>query len=323
MKAAWQRLRERAQRVGEREWVKLPQETVRQFSEDEAPLRAAALAFFSLFAVAPLFVLVLVLAGLLLGAETAVRASLFGGAAMLLGAEEAKALETVVSNARLQEHGPVAGLLGLVALLFGASRVFAHLETSLNRIWDLVPHERRDLVQTVRKRLASFAMVLGVGFILVVSLVATSLLAALVRYVNDVLPMPPPLLAAAQAIVSVVVLTVVFGTMYKYLPDARIRWRDVGIGAFGTALLFTGGLLGIGQYLGRSALASAYGSAGAIVVVLLWFYYAALIFLLGAEFTQVWAQRHGAGIRPEGNLARRAGQKRDLPRAGKRGRASG
>jgi len=290
--------RENAMRTFKQTWALLRQ-TAREWSEDKVPRLGAALSFYTALSIAPLLVLCLRAASLIFDAAAA-RDQLERQIQGLVGAQGAEAIRGMLSEKR-QEGGTVAAVLGIATLLFGASGVFGQLQDSLNTIWEVRPKPGRGLMGLVRDRFLSFSMVLGIAFLLLVSLLISAGLAALGTTL-DVLP--DAWHWAAQAldfVVSFAAITVLFALMFKYLPDVKIGWSDVWLGAALTALLFMLGKLAIGLYLGHSAFASAYGVAGSFVVLLVWIYYAAQIFFFGAEFTQVYANRFGSQIRPDDN----------------------
>jgi membrane protein len=271
-------------------------ETFNQWIADNAPMFGAALAFYSVFSLAPLLVIVIGVAGMVFGRE-AVQGEVVAQFSDLLGVEGARQVETVLRNASRPEDGAVATVLGVVTLFLGATAVFNQLKIALNTIWGVqsrVGYLRSFFVD----RLLSFAMVQCIAFLLLVSLVVSAALAAVSRHLQAYVPEMATLLLIAGFLVSLSVVTLLFAAIYKILPDARIAWADVWVGALATALLFTLGKYLIGLYLGRSTVASVYGAAGSLVVLLLWVYYSAQVFLLGAEFTQVFARRWGSRILP-------------------------
>lgn len=218
----------------------------------------------------------------------------------LVGRDGAELIQGMIASAGNRSTGIVATVLGIVTLLLGASGLFGALHDSLNTIWEVQP-KPAGIMGMLRQRFVSFTMVLGVGFLLLVSLVLTTALAALGRFVGGLTPGSELLAQILNFIVSFGVITLLFALIYKILPDVDIEWKDVWIGAAATSLLFTIGRTLIGLYLGRSGAASAYGAAGSLVLMLLWVYYSAQILFLGAEFTQVYAKRFGSRIRPSAN----------------------
>lgn len=277
------------------------------FFEDDCPRMAAALAYYTVFSLPPLLVLILLLLGTL-WAPHEVAAAILGQAEALLGPSAAAEVRTVLANLERPGGGGTFGtVFGLGALAFGATGAFAQLQAALNRSWEVAPDPELGGVRAfLLKRVFSFAMVLAVAFLLLVSLVLSAVLSALGGAAAASLPggWTATLLRLLDPLVSFAVIALLFGAIYKVVPDAVIAWRDVGVGAVATALLFVLGKLGIGVYLGRGDPGEAYGSAGSLVVILIWVYYSALVLLLGAEFTQAWATRHGEGVRPEPGASR-------------------
>jgi membrane protein len=204
----------------------------------------------------------------------------------------------MIQRAEQPSTGLLATVVAVITLLFGASGVFGQLQDALNTVWGVEPKEGRGVWGFIKDRFLSFVAVVGTGFLLLVSLVLSSALAAVGKWFSGVLPLPEAVLQALNFLVSFVVITGLFALIFKVLPDARVAWRDVWVGAALTALLFTIGKFAIGVYLGKSNVASAYGAAGSLVIVLVWVYYSAQILLYGAEFTQVYANRRGERIVP-------------------------
>lgn len=277
--------------------------TASDFSDDECSVRAAALAYYTVFALPPLLVLLLIVAGALWDPADVERVmtTQFAG---LLGPDGASQIKEMLAHAdRPGSGGIVATLLGIGGLLFGATGAFVSLQEALNRAWEVAPDpEQGGIRQFLTKRFFSLGMVLGIGFLLAVSLALTSGLSAMASELG--LPIPEPIAHLVTLVASFVVLGALFATMFKVVPDAEIPWRDALVGGAVTALLFTIGKFAIGLYLGRSDPGSAFGAAGALAVVLVWTYYAGMILLAGAEFTQQWAKRRGATIVPEKGAVR-------------------
>lgn len=270
----------------------------RDFLDDECPVRAAALAWYTIFAPPPLLVLLLLVAGLVWDPED-IRRAMEGQFASLVGTDGARAIHDMISQAdRPGGRGALATILGTAGLLFGATGAFMQLQTALNRAWEVQSDPAQGGVRTfLRKRLLSLGMILGIAFLLVVSLAFSTVLSLLGERLGGAIP--EAVLHGINAVVTFAALTVVFAAMYRVLPDAEIGWRDVWVGALATSVLFVAGKFALGLYLGRSDPGQAFGAASALAVILLWVYYAGMIVLFGAEFTQAWAQRRGRGIRPE------------------------
>jgi membrane protein len=275
-------------------------ETFQEYGQDKAPRLAAALAYHTAFSLAPLLIVAIAIAGVALGQE-AVQARLTAEIQSMLGPEAAVAVEEILANASRPGAGLVATAIGIVTLLFGALGFFAQLQDALNTVWGLEPKPGQSIIAVIRSRVISFAMVLGVGFLLLVSLVLSAFVGAASGWLGERIALPDGILQGLNFVIGFVVTTLLFAMIYKVLPDARIRWRDVAIGALITSLLFTIGRLLIGLYLGNSAVSSAYGAAGSFVVLLLWIFYSSQILLLGAEFTQVYARHLGKRIVPNAN----------------------
>lgn len=260
-----------------------------------------------IFSLPSLLILILLIVGAIFDPED-VRGALQSQIESLMGPGGAQEVEAMLEHAQRPDMGaPLAALLGIGALLFGATGAFAQLQNSLNAAWKVKPDPNKGgLKNFILKRVLSFGMILGVGFLLLVSLALSALLSAF----GDVLAGFVPggaselVLHAINLGVSLLVITALFAAIFKILPDARIGWRDVGVGALTTALLFVLGKFAIGLYLGRSDPGSAFGAAGSLAIILVWIYYSSMILLLGAEFTHTWATRHGGGIKPEKGAVR-------------------
>jgi membrane protein len=272
------------------------EDSIEEWSKHNAPRLGAALSFYTLLSMAPLLLAPVSIAGLIMGREAAV-SGVVRQIDMLSGREAARVAQALLSSPPSAAHGILASVFGLITLLFGASGVMAELRDALNFIWDVPTPELSGMKKAwsfVKERLFSFALVLAVGFLLVVSLAVSAWIAALGALSAHYLPANEALLHAANLILSFAVITALFAAIYKFLPDARIEWRDVALGGAVTSILFSLGKLGLGIYLGKAAFASAYGAAASVVVLIVWVYYSAQIFFLGAEFTHVFANRHGS-----------------------------
>ncbi|MGF1676288.1 MAG: YihY/virulence factor BrkB family protein, partial [Rivularia sp. (in: cyanobacteria)] len=222
----------------------------------------------------------------------------------LVGRDGAEVIQTALQNAQKPDTRNIASIISIGVLLFGASNVFAQIQDALNTIWEVQPKPGRSIWQNLRKRFLSFAMVGGVGFLLLVSLIVNAGLAAMVNYFSGLIPGFDFLWQIANFVISFVVITMLFALIYKVMPDAKIAWNDVWIGAAITSLLFVIGKSLLGIYLGNGSFGSAYGAAGSLIVVLAWINYAAQIIFFGAEFTQVYASKYGSRILPDENSMR-------------------
>ncbi|MEH1907259.1 YihY/virulence factor BrkB family protein [Nostoc sp.] len=279
---------------------KLLQETFKEWSEDKASRLAAALAYYTIFSIAPLLIIVIAIAGSVFGEEAA-RGQIVGQIQGLVGKDGAAFIQTAIQNANKPQTGAIASIISVVVLLLGATGLFTELQDSLNTIWEVKPKPGRGVTNIIRLRFLSFAMVIGIGFLLLVSLVISTALAALVTYFSNLIPGVDLLWQILNFIVSFAITTFLFGLIFKVLPDVKIAWSDVLIGAMLTSFLFSIGKFLLGQYLGNGSFGSAYGAAGSLVVILAWVNYAAQILFFGAEFTQVYARRYGSGITPTKN----------------------
>jgi membrane protein len=268
-------------------------EAISAWMDDFAPSMGAALSYYTLFSLAPLLVVVIAIAGLVFGPEAA-RAALSGQMNELLGEAGAKVVDGLLAGASYRSTGLIATVIGTGTLLLGATSVFAELQTDLDRIWRAPAIKHYTVWMLLRSRLLTFGMVLAVGFLLLVSLVVSTALAAVGKWWGAYFGGWEVTLQVVNFGVSFVIITILFALLYKFLPRVHVSWRDVWIGAAATSALFTIGKSAIGIYIGKSNVASGFGAAGAIAVLLVWVYYSAQIFLLGAEFTWIFAHRRGS-----------------------------
>ncbi|AFY44875.1 YihY/virulence factor BrkB family protein [Nostoc sp. PCC 7107] len=280
--------------------VGLFQETFQEWSEDKASRLAAALAYYTIFSIAPLLIIVIAIAGAVFGEEAA-RGEIVRQIQGLVGRDGAEFIEIAIRNASQPKTGAIASIISILLLLLGATGLFTELQDALNTIWEVQPKPGRAMKNVVRQRALSFAMILGIGFLLLVTLVISTGLTAVVGYFSNLLPGVDILWRILNFLLSFTISTLLFGLIFKVLPDVKITWNDVLIGAVITSLLFSLGRYLLGQYLGNNSFGSTYGAAGSLVVILAWVYYAAQILFFGAEFTQVYARRYGSGIRPTRN----------------------
>ena len=284
--------------------------TFTEWTNDNAFELSAALAFYTIFSIAPVLLIAVGVASFFLAPETATT-RIVDEMQKLVGAQGANAVRQVIESSRGFGKGLWAVSVGIVTLIMGATAVFGELQSALNRIWDVEAKPDRGVIMSlIVDRLRSFLIAVCVGFLLLVSLVISAVISGLQHYMNNWLPGVPWVWQTANVVTSFLVVAALFAMIYKFLPDVVISWKDVWIGAAVTALLFSAGKYLIGIYLGRTATTSAFGAAGSLVVLLFWVYYSALISFLGAEFTQVYARRYGPGIRPKEHAVR-VGRKSD------------
>src|SRR2546429_4012768 len=270
---------------------KMLKDTVLAFISDEALSRGAAIAFYTVTSIAPVLPIVIAIAGLAFGrdaAQNAITEQLSG----LMGRQTAEVLQTAVASAASKSSGVVATIIGIITLIVTASGVFGEMQTALNVIWKAKP-KGTTVSRLIRARAASLGLVAALGF-LMVSLVVSTALTAFGNYLDSILPFGKIIMTALNVVVSLMLISFLFAAIYKILPDRDLEWGDVVVGAIVTAVLFTIGKSLISWYIGSSAVASSFGAAGALIVLLLWVYYSAQIFLLGAEFTKVYASKHGS-----------------------------
>lgn len=287
-------------KIGAKDVFQLLKESFKDFNDDECPRMAAALAYYTVFALPPLLILILMIVSRFVSRET-VTAALSGQMGSMIGPGGARAIQGMITQAKEPGGGVMATLLGLGAVVLGATGAFMQLQTALDRAWEVKPDPKAGGIKNfILKRVLSLGMILGVAFLLLVSLALSAMLSAVGSAIGALIPGASAVVVGLlQTLISLVVITLLFAAIFKVLPDAVIAWRDVWVGALVTAILFEIGKWGIGVYLGHSNPGKAYGAAGSLAVILVWIYYSAMIVLFGAEFTQTWAVRRGSGIRPE------------------------
>lgn len=267
--------------------------TWQEWNKDGAPRLGAALSYYTIFSLAPLLILIIGIAGLVFGEEAA-RGQLFGQIRGLVGEQGAVAIEAMVKNASQTSGGIIATLIGFGTLIFGASTVASELKASFNQVWNVPPDNSGGVKDVIKQRSTALGVILGCGFLLLVSLAVSSFLSGLGDWVASFLPVPPIMLQILNFVLGFAVITGVFAVLFRYMPDVNVEWEDVLLGAAFTALLFSIGKTAIGMYLGRASVGSTFGAAGSLVIVLVWVYYSAQILFFGAEFTQVYACDHGS-----------------------------
>jgi membrane protein len=281
-------------------FVELLKETFSEWSEDKAQRLAAALAYYTIFSVAPLLVIAIAIASFIFSrfGQQSVQSQVLAQIGSVVGGKGADLVNTMIEGALKPSSSILATIIGVATLLFGATGLFVSIQDALNTIWEVTAETGSGVLSMVKNRLLSFAMVLVVGFLLLLSMLVSVVLNALTNYFGGFLPDAVSLSKILNPIIFFVLITLLFAMIYKFLPDAEISWEDVWIGAAVTSLLFNIGKYLIGLYLANSSVASVYGAAGSLAVLLIWIYYSAMIFLLGAEFTQVYAKKFGSRILP-------------------------
>lgn len=297
-----------------RKSIDLFKQTFIEFNEDKVPRLGAALAYYTIFSVGPLLLIAVAMSGLIFGQEAA-RGHLSGELGKVFGPEMAKSLEQMIEAAAKQDSGTLATIIGVVMLLIGASGVFGQLKDALNTIWNVEPKKGSGIKNLLMPRFLSMAMVLGIGFLLLVTLVIDTVISAAGGHLERIIG-GEAVIQIIQLVVSFAVTTVLFAAIFRILPDLKIAWRDVWLGALFTSLLFVLGKWGLGIYLGKAAPGSAYGAAGSLVILLIWVYWSAQIMLLGAEFTQVYARMFGSlqGDESKREARAQASRPEDRPR---------
>jgi membrane protein len=285
--------------------VDIIKSTVREFLDDDAPRLAAALSYYTVFSLPPILILILLMTGVFMDIDT-VADQIVDRAEGALGADGAQQIETMIRGTADFDGGTLATILSLLAIAFGATGAFFQLQSALNKAWGVAPDPDAGIKTFVTKRALSFAMIVGAALLLLVTLVISAVLGRAGDEVAALLPafLSGPMLVVLDLGISLTVITLLFAAIFKVLPDATVRWRDVGIGAFVTAILFIALRHLFGVFLSMSDPGSAFGAAGSLAVILIWIYAAAMVLFLGAEFTQVWARRRGARIEPSPGAVR-------------------
>lgn len=277
---------------------KFLKQVIAEFKGDNVLKYSASLAYYTILSLAPLLVIIIYLSGLLFGKE-AMSGEVYTALQDIVGADAAIEIQNAIKNIHLSANNFLSTTLGAIVLLVSATGIFGEMQDSLNKIWGLKLKKKKAWWKVLMDRLVSFSLILSLGFALIVSLALTALITALSTYINRVLPIfEGSILFLLDNLLSLLITTLLFGTIFKVLPDAKIKWKEVIFGALVTAILFTLGKYGIGYYLGKSKIATIYGAAGSIMIVMLWVYYSAAILYLGAVFTKVYAASYGRRIYP-------------------------
>ncbi|SEM82361.1 membrane protein [bacterium A37T11] len=273
--------------------------TVNSFIDDKAMKMSAALAYYTLFSLAPLLLIVLWLVGFFFGQHSESQEQILKELEKMVGTEAAYQIQQVIQKIGLQDKSGLAIGIGIVTLVIGSTTVFVQIQDSINDIWKVRVKPKKEWVRLVLNRLLSFSMIIGIGFLLVVSLIVTTIISSMNVIISRYIPIDTLwMVDLANRAITFLVIATLFGVIFRFLPDARIRWKTVRIGAIFTAVLFMLGQYLIGLYMRYSAPASAYGAAGSVIVILLWIYYTSAILYFGAEFTKEFAKKHGGGITP-------------------------
>jgi membrane protein len=289
--------------------VQILKQSFKDFSDDECPTMAAALSYYTVFSLPPLLLLIIMIAGAVMDPQD-VREALHGQLGALLGQSGGDEIRTIMEKAqetKTPDTGrPVAAVLGVATLILGATGVFGQLQAALNKAWEVKPDpEQGGIKSFLVKRIFSFGMVIAIAFLLLVSLALTAMISAVGGMMGRLVPgVGEAVLHVLNFVVSFGVITLLFGAMFKIVPDAQVAWKDVWVGAVVTGVLFMIGKYAIGFYLGRSNPGEVYGAAGSLAILLVWIYYASMIVFFGAEFTQTWAEHRGQGVTPEKGAVR-------------------
>ena len=298
-----------------KKYLDIFKQTFREFGEDKAPRLGAALAYYTIFSMAPLLLIAIAIAGIVFGQEAA-RGGITSELGRVMGPDTARAVEEMVQNAARPKAGVMATIIGAITLLFGASGVFGQLKDALNTIWNVEPKKSGGAMGFIRSRFLSMAMVMGVAFLLLVTLVVDAAITAMNGYFDRLLPGGSVIVQAIQLAISFALITLLFAMIFRYLPDLRVAWHDVWLGAAFTAFLFVLGKFGLGLYLAKAAPESSFGAAGSLVILLIWVYWSAQILFFGAEFTQVYARTYGSleGDKSKVEARARADRVEDRPK---------
>ena len=269
-----------------------------EFIDDDVMKYSASLAYYTVFSLAPMLIIIISICGALFGKE-AVQGQIYGEIKDLVGSSAALQIQENIKNIHLTKDTPIATMFSAIVLVIGGTGIFGEIQDSLNKIWGLKVKTKKTWWKLILNRLLSFSLIISLGFVLIVSLVLNAVIAIIGDRLNNLLSgVGKIFIPIIDNVLSFGITTLLFAIIFKVLPDAKIRWKDVSIGAVITAILFTLGKLGIGYYLGRSNMATIYGAAGSVIIIMLWAYYSSVILYLGAEFTKVYANEHGTKIQP-------------------------
>lgn len=281
--------------------MELFKQTYQKWNEDKAPRLGAALSYYTVFSLAPLVLILVSVAGFFFG-EAAARGEITEQISRVVGSDAAGLIETMAKNTQKPGAGVLASIVGVVTLIAGAMGVFGQLQDALNTIWGIEPKGKQPLWTTIRERFRPFLVLMGIAFLLLVSLTASAVISVLGNLISEVLPLPSWVLQLINLAVGFGIITLLFAVIFKVLPEAQIQWPDVWIGSALTTILFLIGQMALSWYVGRIASDSAYGASGSLVAVLLWVYWSSQILFFGAEFTQVYANKYGSKLLPAPDL---------------------
>lgn len=268
------------------------------FIEDKVPKLSASLAYYTVFSMGPLLIMIIFISGIFWGRE-AIEGSIYTQMNGFVGEDAAKQIQEIVKNASLSDKGTFAAIIGAIFLLIGATGVFGEIQDSINGIWGLKPKPKGGFMKLIKTRLLSFGIIGSLGFLLLVSLAVTAVVEGLNRRLQTIFPdVAVVIFYIINILLTLGVVTLLFAVIFKVLPDAKLKWKDVWAGSIATAILFMIGKFAISFYISKSEVGSTYGTAGSLVVILLWIYYSSMILYFGAEFTKVYVVKYGAPIQP-------------------------
>jgi len=269
------------------------------FSDDKVTMLSSSLAYYTVFSMAPLLIIIISLSGLFLGQDAA-QGKIYGQLSKFIGPDTASQLQTMIQNASLSGKSHIAAIIGIITLIVGATTVFAQIQESINFIWGLKPKPKKGWLKLLKNRFLSFSVIVGLGFLLLVSLSISTLIDSFSNSLKNHFPdMTVVVFYIVNLVITLIVTTLIFGAIFKVLPDAKIKWRDVIAGAITTAVLFMLAKFGISFYISKSNVGSTYGAAGSLVILLLWVYFSSMILYFGAEFTKAYAVEFGSNIYPD------------------------
>ena len=269
------------------------------FGDDKITKMSSSLAYYTIFSMAPLLIIIISLSGIFLGQDAA-EGKVYGQLTAFVGANTASQLQEMIKNASLSGKSVTAAIIGIATLVIGATTVFAQIQDSINFIWGLKPKPKRGWLKFLKNRFLSFSVIIGLGFLLLVSLSISALIDGFSNSLQAYFPkVTVVIFYIINLLITLAITTLIFGAIFKVLPDAKIKWKDVLVGSVVTAVLFMLGKFGISFYIGKSQVGSTYGAAGSLVILLLWVYYSAIILYFGAEFTKAFAMKYGSQIHPD------------------------